>query len=196
MEALKYTLIDPDTFKQLQRNSGVLLTEFDPENATTVKQSSILFSTTGDLSFSDSISTKDLGEDINNCPKNMLELKSIESHEVKLSGTGKNVNAAKLVILMGAADAGVASANKVTTVMPRNDLDTKDFKKIWWVSDYGDNGFVAIEIDNALNTGGFQMDASDKSTGTFPFEFTAHYSMDAQNDVPYKIYLMPGGGEE
>ena len=40
------------------------------------------------------------------------------------------------------------------------------------------------------------MGASDKSTGTFPFEFTAHYSMDAQNDVPYKIYLMPGGGEE
>ena len=48
---------------------------------------------------------------------------------------------------------------------------------------------------NALNTGGFQIQSTDKAKGQFAFEFTGHYSMDAQDTVPYEIYIQHGGEE-
>ena len=58
----------------------------------------------------------------------------------------------------------------------------------------GDNaGFCAIHLINALNTGGFQIQSGDKAKGQFAFTFTGHYSMDAQDTVPYEIYIKQGG---
>ena len=56
-----------------------------------------------------------------------------------------------------------------------------------------DAGFVAIHMLNALNTGGFQIQSTDKEKGKFAFEFTGHYSMSAQDTVPYEIYIQQGG---
>ena len=46
---------------------------------------------------------------------------------------------------------------------------------------------------NALNTGGFQIQSSDRAKGTFAFSFMGHYSMAAQDTVPYEIYIKQGG---
>ena len=60
----------------------------------------------------------------------------------------------------------------------------------------GDNaGFIAIKMFNAMNTGGFQIQSTDKGKGQFAFEFTGHYSMAAQSTVPYEIYIQQGGAE-
>ena len=44
---------------------------------------------------------------------------------------------------------------------------------------------------NALSTGGFQLQTADKEKGTFSFEYTAHYSMSAQDTVPFEVYVSP-----
>ena len=194
---MKFTKIPETTFKNLQLNAGVLLSTFNPETAE-VTNTSIIGATAGGVNFTATPTFSDYGEDIDNCPKNMMELKRQESVEVKISGTFVTVTTSIAKKLMAAADIGTSDQTKIT---PRNDLKTEDFADLWWVGDYSDKngatngGFVAIHVMNALNTGGFQLQSGDKSKGQFPFEFTGHYSIDAQNVVPYEVYIKAGTAE-
>ena len=61
------------------------------------------------------------------------------------------------------------------------------------MGDYGKGGFIAINIKNALSTGGFNLQTTDKAKGTFTFEYTAHYSLENPDEVPYKVYVKAGG---
>ena len=136
-------------------------------------------------------------ESCNNCPKNMKELKRVDSWEAKIAGTFINADTKIAKSLCGAADVGT-SDGKVT---PRNDLSDADFADIWLVGDYSDKngdkngGFIAIHLMNALSTGGFQLKTSDKAKGQFAFEYTAHYSMSEQDTVPFEIYIKAGTAE-
>lgn len=187
---MKYTKIPEDTFKTIQLNAGILVDDFKPM---TGEVGNLIGATSGGVSFSDSIEYSDFGEDIDNCPKNTMELKKLMSHEVKMSGTFITITPEMAALLAGAAD--VEPGREVTHIVPRNDLLMKDFKTIWWVGDYSDNnigataGFIAIKMFNTLNTGGFQIQSSDKAKGQFAFDFTGHYSMNAQEVVPYEIYV-------
>ena len=42
---------------------------------------------------------------------------------------------------------------------------------------------------NALSTGGFQIQSTDKDKGKFAFEFTGHFSMANTDLVPYELYI-------
>lgn len=189
---MRYTKIPPDTFKQIQLNAGVVLTNFNPEDGTFELETDILGATSGGVNFKAAPSFVDFGEDIDNCPKNMLELKNLEEWEVIMSGEFTTVTPTTLAYMVGAGD---EVEGKIT---PRNDLMTTDFKDLWWVGDYGEehgdeNGqFIAIHLMNALSTGGFEIQSTDKEKGKFAFEFTGHYSMAAQDTVPFEIYF--GGG--
>ena len=188
---MKYTKIPEDTFKNLQLNAGVLLSAFNPESAT-VANESIIGATTGGVNFTATPTFSDYGEDIDNCPKNMKELKKLDAWEISLSGTYVTVDANAVKALVGAAD---VSGNKIT---PRNDLKLTDFTDVWWVGDYSDQngekngGFVAIHMMNALSTGGFSIKSSDNGKGNFAFTYTAHYSMDAQDTVPFEVFVKAG----
>ena len=191
---MKYTKIPETTFQNLQLNAGVLLSTFNPESAT-VANESIIGATTGGVNFTATPTFSDYGEDIDNCPKNMKELKKLDSWEINMSGTYVTVDANAVKSLVGAAD---ASGNKIT---PRNDVLLSDFTDIWWVGDYSDKngetngGFVAIHMMNALSTGGFAIQSSDNGKGNFAFTYTAHYSMDAQETVPFEVYVKAGTAE-
>lgn len=190
---MKYTQIPATAFQNIQLNAGILADSFTPGTGTI---GNLLGATTGGVNFTDSVEYTDFGEDIDNCPKNTLELKKLDSHEVKMSGTFVTVSAALAKMLAGAADVDDLDA---THIVPRNDIETTDFDDIWWIGDYSDvntgsnAGFVAIHMLNALNTGGFQLQSTDKAKGQFAFEFTGHYSMSAQDTVPYEIYIKQGG---
>ena len=192
---MKFTQIPTTAMEEMQLNAGVLLSSFNPSTA---EVSGIIGATTGGIKFSATPTYSDFGEDIDNCPKNMMELKRQESVEVKISSTFVTVTTAVAKKLMAAADIDTSDQTKIK---PRNDLKKEDFADIWWVGDYSDKnganngGFVAIHIMNALNTGGFQLQTGDKSKGQFPFEFTGHYSMDAQDVVPYEVYIKAGTAE-
>ena len=189
---MKFTQIPTDTFEKLQLNAGILCEEFAPSTGTVT---GLLGATTGGISFADNVTYTDFGEDIDNCPKNMLELKKIDSREVTMNGTFVTVSTALAKRLAGAADIDGTDTTKVT---PRDVLADTDFDDIWWVGDYSEvntganAGYIAIHMLNALNTGGFQITSTDKGKGQFAFTFTGHYSIDAQDTVPYELYVKAG----
>ena len=194
---MKFRKIPESTFKNIVLNAGVLLSSFTPATPT-VDDANILGATTGGINFTATPSFTDFGEDIDNCPKNMKELKKLDSWEVKLTGTFITANTSLIALLMGAGDVGTPDTTKVT---PRVDVASTDFKDLWFVCDYSDKngenngGFCAIKIINALSTGGFSMQSADKGKAQFSFEFTGHVSMSAQTVVPFEVYLKEGTAE-
>lgn len=196
---MKFTQIPSDTFAKLQLNAGVLATTFEPSTGT-LTATNVIGATTGGISFEATPEFEDFGEDIDNCPKNTMELKKLTSWEVVLSGTFVTMDTAVAKSMTGAAD---IDGSDPTKVVPRNDVDVeKDFSDIWFVGDYSDEntgesaGFIAIRVINALSTGGFKLQTTDKGKGNFEFEYTGHYSMSAQGTVPFEVYVKAGGGEE
>lgn len=194
---MKYTKIPEDTFKQLQINAAIMLSEFAPATGT-FEASSQIGATTGGITFNATPTYSDMGDDVDNCPKNTKELKKLEYWDVKASGTLVTMTTATAKSLLAAADIGTTDTTKVT---PRNDLAQADFDDIWIVGDYSDNngdtngGFIAIHMMNALSTGGFQIKTADKAKGQFAFEYTAHYSIAAQDTVPFELYIKAGTAE-
>lgn len=186
---MKFTKIPENTFKELQMNTGVLLDTFTPASGTI---GNILGATTGGISFADALTFTDFGEDIDNCPKNTMELKRLDSHEVTLSGTYVTATATNVKKLIAVAD--IDSVDN-TKIVPRNDVKLTDYGDIWWVGDYSDKnddtngGFMAIHLINALSTGGFQLTTSDKSKGQMAFTYTGHYSIESPDTVPYEVYI-------
>ena len=193
----KFTKIPADTFKQLQINAGVVLSEFTPATGTFEPENQI-GATTGGVTFSATPTYSDYGSDVDNCPKNTMEMKRMDDVEVKLSGTYVTATTTSAKSLMAAAD---IDGTDTTKVVPRRDLSAADFADIWLVGDYSDKngetngGFIAIRLMNALSTGGFQLKTSDKNKGQMAFEYTAHYSMSKQDVVPYEVYIKAGTAE-
>lgn len=194
---MKFTQIPETVFQELLLNAGILLSDFKPATAE-VKSTDIIGATTGGISFTATPTFSDAGDDIDNCPKNMKELKRLDYWDVKMSGTFVSITTKSAKALMSAADIGTSDTTKVT---PRNDLSSKDFSDLWLVADYSDKngdkngGFVAIHMMNGLSTGGFQIKTGDKSKGQFVFEFAGHYSIVAQNTVPFEVYIKAGTEE-
>lgn len=189
---MKYTQIPSTAFKNIQMNAGILTDTF---NAETGVIGTLIGATSGGINFTATPEYADYADDIDNAPKNMLEMKKLTSWEAKMSGTFVSVTASLAERLVGA---GAIDTEDETHIIPSNDVDKKMFKDIWWVGDYsdvntGDNaGFCAIHLMNALSTGGFQIQSTDNGKGTFSFEFTGHYSMEEQDTVPFEIYIVEG----
>lgn len=192
---MKFTKIPETTFKNIQLNAGILVREFNPA---TQEITGLLGATTGGINFTAIPTFEDFGEDIDNCPKNTLELKKLTEWEVKMAGTFVTMTADTAKTLVGAADVDEFDSTKI---IPRNDILAIDYEDIWWVGDYSDAnngddaGFCAVHMINALNTGGFQIQTNDKGKGNFAFEFTGHYSMNAQDLVPFEVFIKMGGEE-
>lgn len=194
---MKFTKIPTTTMQEIQLNAGVLLAQFTPVNPV-ISSDDIIGATTGGVNFSATPSFTDFGEDIDNCPKNTMELKKLDDYDVKMTGNFVTVTAGNVKRLIGTADAGVLDVTKVT---PRRDVLQTDFEDLWFVGDYSDyngenkGGFIAIHLLNSLSTGGFKLQSSDKNKGQFAFEFTGHYSMSAQDVVPFEVYVKAGEPE-
>lgn len=193
----KFTRIPETTFQELQLNAGILLSDFTPATGT-VEEADMLGATTGGVSFTATPTYSDFGEDIDNAPVNVKELKRLDSWEVTMSGTFVTIDTALTKKLIGAADIGSPDTTKVT---PRNDLADADFSDLWWVGDYSDKtgatngGYVAVHMLNALSTGGFQIQSGNREKGQFAFEFTGHYSLTDQTVVPFEVYIKAGTEE-
>lgn len=198
---MKYTQIPETTFKNLQLNAGILLSAFTPGTGE-LEADDILGATSGGVNFTATPTYSDRGEDVDNCPVNVKELKQLDSWAVTMSGTFVTVTTNLAKMLIGAADIGTGDTTLVT---PRNDVLTTDFTDLWWVGDYSDvnedgtstgkAGFVAIHMINGLSTGGFQIQSGNRAKGQFAFEFTGHYSIEDQSKVPFEVYIQAGTAE-
>lgn len=189
------TKLPTDLWKKIGINAGVILGTFDPATPA-VNKDDIIGATTGTVTFNASQTYKDFGEDVNNCPKNTKELMMLDEWDIKLSGTfiSADTTASKRLI-------GLADIYAYNHVIPRTNIDIlNDFGDLWLVFDYGDvhtgnkPGYYAIHMMDTLSTGGFQVQTDDKEKVKWPFEFTAHFSVDAEDTVPFEVYVIPGGG--
>ena len=193
----KFTRIPENTFKEIVINAGLIATNFNPKTAE-VAESELMGATSGGTSFAATPKFIDYGEDIDNCPANTMELKRIDSIEAKLSGTFVTLNTALGKKLAAAADETVLQIKPLLKgdtegkIVPRSALSEADFADIWLIGDYSGengNGYIAIRLINALNTGGLQITTQNKAKGQFAFEFTGHYSIKNPEIVPYELYI-------
>lgn len=189
---MKYTQIPANTFEKLQMNAGIFCKTFAPA---TGEVTGLLGATTGGGSFTASPEFSDFGEDIDNCPKNTMELKRQDDVTVTMSSTFVTIDTDAAKMVMGAAD---IDSQDSTHIVPRRDLSVDDFEDVWWVGDYSNintgnsAGYCAIHLMNALSTGGFQLQSTDKGKGNFAFELTGHYSIATPDVVPYEVYIKAG----
>lgn len=190
--SLKFTKLPENAFSQLQLNAGILVDDFTPSTGVI---GNILGATSGGVQFASNPTYSDFGEDVDNCPANMKELKHLDSMDPTMSGTFLNCTPAVIKDLVAAGD---VDGSDTTRVVPRSELLATDFKEVWWVGDYSDvntgenAGFLAIHLLNALNQSGFQIQSGKNAKGTMSFEYHAHYSMAAQDTVPFEIYCKAG----
>lgn len=180
-----YTKIPLDTKETLQFNAGIMVDSFVPSTGVI---GNILGATTGGINVSHTHEFNDFGEDIDNCPKNTKELKEIADTTTVISGTMLTMKKS-IANRLAIADADGTDTMKL---VPRNVLEDTDFDDIWFVGDYGVNGSIALHLMNALSTAGFAIQTTDKGKGQFAFEFTAHYSIDDPDTVPFEIYIDEG----
>ena len=86
---------------------------------------------------------------------------------------------------------GAADINAETSaIVPRAELKQTDFSDIWWVGDRADGGLVAVQIKNALSTGGFSLQTTKNGKGQIALEITGHVSINTQKVVPMVFYSM------
>ena len=89
---------------------------------------------------------------------------------------------------------GCADINGTTQIVPRKDLAQTDFSDVWWVGDKADGGFVAVQLKNALSTGGFSLQTTKNGKGQISVTLTGHVSISAQTVMPMVFYSTSGGG--
>ena len=182
-----YTVIPQDTFDSLQLEAGVLLTEFDPSDPEVV-DSAIVCATTGGINIVATPEYTDLGEDVDNVPPNMKELKSDPKWTCQITTTGLGTSPESIRLALGAADITAASGK----IAPRSKLNQSDFADLWWVGDKANGGFVAAKLINALSTGGFSLQSTKDGKGQVSLEFTGHVSLNAQDVMPIEFYSIDG----
>ena len=182
---MKFTKIPQSTFEELQLNAGILLKDFDITDGS-FEDDDIITATTGGIKVDVTPTYEDLGSDIDNCPKNTMELKrKTDADEVKMTTTALCVTENILLLGLGAADKDANTG----AIKPRRDLKTTDFKHLWWVGDLSNGGYVAAKISNGLSTDGFSIKTTDKGKGQIALGITGHTSIHAQDVVPAEFYL-------
>lgn len=180
----KFTVIPKDTFDAMQLDAGVLLKTFDPANVSAPKDEDIICATTGGVKADCKPTYSDLGEDVDNCPNNMMELKHLDSWECTLGFTSLGTSPEGIKMALGPA---LVDDTKVSLDAP-GIVDKTRFSNVWWVGDRADGGFVAIQLKNALSTDGFSLETSKNGKGQTSVTLTGHVSINAQEEMPMVFY--------
>lgn len=183
--AKKFTVIPQDTFESLQLDAGVLLSTFDPANPVAPADEDIITATTGGITVTCTPTFSDLGEDVDNVPNNMKEFKNLDSWDCSIATTGLGTSPRLIRLALGCAD---IDSNNPSKIVPRKDLKQTDFSDIWWVGDRADGGVVAVQLKNALATGGFSLQTTKNGKGQTGITLTGHVSISAQNEMPMEFY--------
>lgn len=182
-----FTKIPESTFDELQLDAGILLKTFDPSTPT-VTDANIICATTGGIQITCTPTFSDFGEDVDNCPVNMKELKHLDSWECTIGFTALNVSDDIIKLALGCATTTAASHKTV----PNRNIAQADFTDIWWVGDRSDGGLVAVKLLNALSTSGLSLQTTKNGKGQLAVTLTGHVSINAQDTMPMEFYAIPG----
>ena len=184
-----FTVIPQSTFEEMQLDAGVLLNTFNPASPSAPADSAIICATTGGLTISCVPTYSDFGEDVDNCPNNMKELKHLDGWDCGIETNSLGTSPELIKLSLGAAD-----INGTTKIVPRRDLAQTDFADLWWVGDRADGGLVAVKLMNALSDGGFELTTTKNGKGQTKLSLKGHVSLNAQSVVPMEFYSLDGSG--
>lgn len=177
----QFTIVPENTFTELQMDAGILLNDFDPETPD-VQDTDIICATTGGITINCTPTFSDMGEDIDNMPNNMMEMKHLDGWDCNIAFTALSISPTAIQWALGAA---TTAAQKVT---PDADLQQTAFKPVWWVGDRADGGMVAVKLNNALSTSGLSLKTTKNGKGQLSVTITGHVSLKAQKVVPMEFY--------
>ncbi len=181
----RFTVIPQNTFEGMQMDAGILLRTFNP-SAPEFNDEDIITATTGGINVVCTPTYSDLGEDVDNCPTNMKELKHLDGYECTFGFTALGTSAEGIRLALGAADINAETG----AIVPRKDLSQNDFGNVWWVGDRADGGLVAVQLKNALSTGGFSLQTTKSGKGQISVTLTGHVSINAQTVMPMVFYSL------
>lgn len=180
-----FNQVSADAIENIQVDAGLILNSFDPENPSAPLPSAIVCATTGGITATCVPTFTDFGEDIDNCPNNTKEMKRITGWDCTLAFTALNMDEKTIMLALSAA---TKSGGKITP-NAQVDADT-DFNSIWFVSEKVNDEVVAIELKDALSTGGFNYKTQKNGKGQLTVTLTGHISINDTSVVPMNFYVV------
>lgn len=183
-----------DTAKNMQLDAGILVLNLkNPESfAGEIPAGAILVGATeGGSNFKATPEIRNLFDGIDGARGNYKDGNAIDSWEILLTATAKEITASNLKTALAAADITTTDGGKYDTLVPRMDIKTTDYlSNICWLGTMnGSTDAMIIELRNVMNTSGIDFTATDKGTGSVAMEFKAHFDLTNPNDVPFRIHF-------
>ena len=187
-----FTKISQEAFNELQVDAGMILNDFDPSDPEEPADEDIVTATTGGITVNCTPTYSDWGEDVDNCPPNLKELKHLDGWNCSIETTALGTSPELIRLALGAAD---IDSSDTTKIVPRRKLKQTDFSDLWWVGDKADGGLVAVKLKNGLSTGGFSLKTTKDGKGNVSLALTGHVSINDQDTMPMEFYSTEGTEE-
>ncbi len=179
----------PKTAQNMQLDAGILVKNLVVGEE--INADNQLGATSGGATFSATPTFRNLFADIDGVRGEIAEGVVIDSWEVKLTATIKEITLENISLALGAVKHNVsATLSKYEVLEPQLKVDKAMFQNISWVGNLnGSDEYVVIELLNVLNANGLSFTATDKGSGSVALELKAHVTLDNPNEVPFKVYI-------
>lgn len=182
----------PNTAKNLQLDAGILVKNMtDIENFDgTIPEENKIGATSGGGSFGAVPTIRNIFEDLDGARGNYKDGNVIDTWDITLTATLKEITVENLQMALGASDTTPATTNKFDVTTARLEVKTTDYlDNVCWLGTMnGSDDPIIIELKNAMNTNGMTLSYTDKGTGGIELELKAHFDLNNADIVPFTIY--------
>ena len=182
-----------NTAQNLQLDAGIFVRGLaDPStfNGTVTTPAKTIGATSGGGSFTAIPTFRNIFEDLDGARGVYKGGQVIDSWEIKLTTTIKEMTAENLKLALAAADTTAASSGKYDTTVARLEVKEEDYlDNFCFIGTInGQDTPVIVEMKNVLNMNGLNLTVADKATGSVSLELQAHFDLSKPDEVPFKIY--------
>ena len=182
-----------NTATNLQLDAGIFVRGLaDPSKftGTVTTPAKTIGATSGGGSFTAIPTFRNIFEDLDGARGVYKGGQVIDSWEIKLTTTIKEMTAENLKLALAAADTTAASSGKYDTTVARLEVKNTDYlDNFCFIGTInGQDTPVIVEMKNVLNMNGLNLTVADKSTGSVSLELQAHFDLSKPDEVPFKIY--------
>ena len=182
-----------NTATNLQLDAGIFVRGLaDPStfNGTVTTPAKTIGATSGGGSFTAIPTFRNIFEDLDGARGVYKGGQVIDSWEIKMTTTIKEMTAENLKLALAAADTTAASSGKYDTTVARLEVKEEDYlDNFCFIGTInGQDTPVIIEMKNVLNMNGLNLTVADKATGSVSLELQAHFDLSKPDEVPFKIY--------
>ena len=182
-----------NTATNLQLDAGIFVRGLaDPSSftGTVTTPAKTIGATSGGGSFTAIPTFRNIFEDLDGARGVYKGGQVIDSWEIKMTTTIKEMTAENLKLALAAADTTAASSGKYDTTVARLEVKEEDYlDNFCFIGTInGQDTPVIIEMKNVLNMNGLNLTVADKSTGSVSLELQAHFDLSKPDEVPFKIY--------